>query len=80
MKVKLRNAVTREDIDELRAVYDRLQVLMREMNPSASCHAPLYAAIATVRQCARDWSGDPFVWERQVTPSSAPSGFGVDRR
>ena len=58
MRTKLRNRIEQADIDELANIHHALQKLMIGMNPSSECHAPLFAAIATVQACAAAWSGN----------------------
>ncbi|WP_313004229.1 hypothetical protein [Brevundimonas sp.] len=58
MKVKLRSQITPADIAALADIYRDLQKLMVGPNPSAGCHAPLFAALATVQSCAAEWSGN----------------------
>ena len=60
--VKLRGVISQADLDELEQVYRQLQKMMIGMNPSAPIHAPLYAAMATVRACGVDWSQNPHIW------------------
>lgn len=59
MRTRLRNTVSAADLDELKDIHRRLQNLMVGMNPSASCHAPLWAAMVTVRACGVELSHDP---------------------
>jgi len=68
MKVKLRSQITPADIDALADIYRALQKLMVGLNPSAGCHAPLFAAIATVQACAAEWSGNGQIFRE---PNSA---------
>lgn len=70
MKVKLRNQITSADIEELASIYQALQKLMVGMNPSAGCHAPLFAALATVQACAAEWSGNGQIFREpdSITP------------
>lgn len=72
VKVRLKTAPTLADVERLRVAERVLQELMRGMHPSAACHAPLYAAIATVRACAIDWSGDPAIWTEKSTADQMP--------
>lgn len=62
VQVKLKSQVTADDLEELRRIYRDLQKLTVGLNPSAQCHAPLYACIATVQACGADWSGNPHIW------------------
>lgn len=65
MRTKLRGAPTAEDVARLEAIHRDLQRLMVGMNPSAACHAPLFAAIATVQACGAEWSGNPSIWRER---------------
>lgn len=67
MRTKLRGAPTAEDLAKLETIHRDLQRLMIGMNPAAACHAPLFAAIATVQACGAEWSGNPSIWREVHT-------------
>lgn len=73
MRSRLRNTITSADIAELEDIHRRLCKLMVGLNPSSAPHAPLYAAAATVKQCAVDLSGDPAIWRERGTGEQMPS-------
>lgn len=65
MKTKLRNRIEQADLDELANIHRALQKLMIGMNPASECHAPLFAAMATVQACGAAWSGDGEIWRKR---------------
>jgi hypothetical protein len=62
VKSRLKGAPTAQDVARLASIHRELQALMVGMNPGAPCHAPLFAAIATVQACGAEWSGNPAIW------------------
>lgn len=72
MKVNLRNRIDQTDLDELANIHRALQKLMVGMNPASECHAPLFAAIATVQACGAVWSGNGEIWRARHSISARP--------
>lgn len=62
MKTELKNSIDQADLDKLKSIHRELQALMVGLNPSAECHAPLFAAAATVQACGAAWSGNGQIW------------------
>lgn len=67
MKTQLRQAITEADIAQLREAHAILTRLMTGLHPASAPHAPLYAAIATLKACAVDWSGRSDIWSTANT-------------
>ncbi len=61
MATKLRTRITAQDIDRLTDAHRILVQLTTGLHPSARGHAPLYAALWSVKGCAIEWSGDPTI-------------------
>lgn len=59
---RLRSAITRQDIDTLREAHHILIRLLSGLHPGSGWYPPLFAAVATLRGCAAEWSGDPGIW------------------
>ncbi|KQS55876.1 hypothetical protein ASG17_07440 [Brevundimonas sp. Leaf363] len=59
---RLRTIVTQADLDQLKAAHKTLTDICVGLHPACNFHPPLYAAIATVKACAVDWSGRPDIW------------------
>jgi hypothetical protein len=74
VKVKLKTAPTSMDLQQLGEVHRQLQKLMVGFHPAATGHAPLYAAIATVQACGREWSGRPDIWRERDSIGFGPRG------
>ena len=73
VKVKLKTSPTTEDLERLGDIHRQLQKLMVGFHPAAVGHAPLFAAIATVKACGREWSGKPDIWHVRDSIGHGPS-------
>lgn len=71
MRTKLKGQITLDDLAKLKAIHRDLQKLTVGLNPSSGATPPLMAAIAVVEWCGKEWSGDPFVFNRPHSISTA---------